>query len=57
MGQTGEGRWKWWGWYSELMNSEEVQRVHMLLRNAVGGGKLFSVDLVLSKYTQRGLLP
>lgn len=36
------------------MNSEEVQRVHVLQRNAVGDGKLFSVDLVSVTYTQTG---
>lgn len=31
--------WKWWGWSSGPVNPEEVQRVHVLQRNAGGGGK------------------
>lgn len=34
------GGWKWWGWSSGPVNPEEVQRVHVLHRNAGGGGKL-----------------
>lgn len=54
--QVGDGTnggvegWKWWGWSSGPMNPEEVQRVHVLQRNAGGGGKpLLPTWALLSK--------